>query len=441
MPSNGGSAARMTRSATTDLASSSLQSAQPTPAKRKRRDEENDTESEHEGGDDRKTRPLTEEQLEAMTELTSHSSRFEVDTSKMEVMALLQWHLTNTSRSSQLVYDKKYQRDQNVGWDLEKKSQYLKTVMAGQAATPFVANVVRSQARLMDGGHRLQALVAFFKDEIPMQIKGSEVWCGQLTEEDKQHFYSRKLQVMEFKNLPFKDEVDFFIQINSGLPLSPGERLHAISSCNPATKLADLVVKEPTAEDDVMTLSRVAGKPSTGSEEGRKNELLIMTFFVFTMIFRKRDDLVKLTTADTFLHDVCKLNEEAEWGDGRKLEGKSLAEHKVRVQGLLKRTLDLYKNVKRPDRQTDFRCLVTCMLAVLEIEEDKLRPELLSTLMARTGNAHLDRIFKNTSRCLKPRDIKEFKEAYKEAYDGLSSCQPAPPPPPSGVPPPPPGGI
>jgi len=402
MPSDG-AAAPKTRSATgASLALAvrpAMQSAQQTPAKRKRKDDGDDTESENEDQDDRKTRPLSEELLEALTDLTSHSSRFDVETSKMEVMALLQWHLSDTSRSSKLVYDKKYQRDQNVGWDSEKKSQYLKTVMAGQAATPFVANVCNGgRARLMDGGHRLQALVAFYKGEIPMQIKGCDVYYTQFTTEDKDHFHSRKLQVMEFRSLPFKDEVEFFIQLNSGLPLAPGERLHATTSCNPATKLADLVVRG-TAAEDVKTLSKILRKPSTGGEEGRKNELLVMTFFVFTMIFRKRDDPVKLTIADTFLQDVCKLNEEAEWLDSRQVDGKTLDQHKDRVQGLLKRTLDLYKGVadeKLPEGLTMFRCFVACMVAVLEIEEDKLRPEILSTLMASAGNVHLDRIFKKS---------------------------------------------
>ena len=61
----------------------------------------------------------------ALTNLTNHSSSFDVETSKMEVTVLLQWHHTNTARSSQLIFDKKYQRDKNVGlesWDAEKKS-------------------------------------------------------------------------------------------------------------------------------------------------------------------------------------------------------------------------------------------------------------------------------------------------------------------------------
>ena len=92
----------------------------------------------------------------------------------MEVTTLQQWYYTNTARTTQLVYDIRYQRNQNVGWDPEKKSQFLKTVMAGQSATPFVVNILRSQARLMDGGHRLQTILTFFKNEIPMDIGTSK---------------------------------------------------------------------------------------------------------------------------------------------------------------------------------------------------------------------------------------------------------------------------
>ena len=123
-------------------------SAQQTPAKRKRDKDGNDTDSDCDGQDDPKTRPLDQQQLAELTDLTSHTKRFEFETTKMEVAGLLQWHYTDTARTSKLVYDTKYQRNQNAGWDPEKQSQFLKTVMAGQAATPFVVNVRRKEARL-----------------------------------------------------------------------------------------------------------------------------------------------------------------------------------------------------------------------------------------------------------------------------------------------------
>jgi hypothetical protein len=389
---------------------------------RKRKHEDGETEgSDMEGEDDRKA-PITDERvLAALMELTSHSSRFNVETTKMEVMSVLQWFFTDTARLSRLVFETKYQRNQNVGWDSEKKSQYLASVMADQAAAPIVVNIVRVEARLMDGGHRLQTLVEFYKGEIPMAVKGHEVYIGQLPETDKQHFYSRKLQVMEFKNLPFKDEVDYYIKLNSALPLSWGERFYSTTSCNPVTKIADLVSKEHMAEDDVKTLCKMLGSSrSLQAEAGRKSDLLAVTVFVFHVFFRDRGDPVILKIADNFMQEVFKLNEGTEWRDSKKHKGKTLVEIKDKAVELLKRTLDLCKTVEQHQQRqqaqqqflpTPFRLLVTCMLAVREIEEDQLRSELLWKLMTDTGNSGL-KIFTGKSKELKTKDIRAFTVAY-----------------------------
>ena len=399
-------------------------SLQTTPFKRQRDDEGNDTESENEVEGDYKRRKLTSDELAALTDLTSHSSRFEVETTKMPVQALLQWHYTNTSRTSQLVYDKKYQREHNFGWDSEKKGQYLRTVMAGQAATPFVANEVRKQARLMDGGHRLDTIAEFHKGNIAMDIKGYKVYFTQLTECDQDYFLSRKLQVMTFSNLPFKDEVEFFIQLNSGLPLSAGERLFATTSCNPAAKLADLLCKEESMSEHVRKICTVFRKGTTGSEEGRKNELLSVAFFVVVMIFPKDDNSVNLTMADAFLQDVCKLNQAAEWNDSRKHDGKTLVELKEKVQELLPKVLDIYNAVERPVWHSAFRCMVMCMLAVRELTEDELEAPVLSKLMSAAENS--GKIFKKRVKVLKDQDIKEFVQAYRDLHRSLIGNSKAP---------------
>ena len=98
----------------------------------------------------------------------------------MEVISLLQWHLSNTCKSSQLTFDTYYQRNQTAGWTEEQESQYLQSVMAGRASTPFVANTKRARARLMDGGHRLQALLKFYKNEIPLKIGDQKVFYKQV---------------------------------------------------------------------------------------------------------------------------------------------------------------------------------------------------------------------------------------------------------------------
>ena len=152
--------------------------------KRKRNEEGTDTESD-DGNDgntsaDVLTEITDERTLDALTELTCHSSRFDVDTIKLEVIQVLQWHLSNTSKSSRLNFDTYYQRDQTAGWTEEQESQYIKSVMAGRASTPFVANTKRASARLMDGGHRLQALLKFYKNELPIKIGDQKVFYKQV---------------------------------------------------------------------------------------------------------------------------------------------------------------------------------------------------------------------------------------------------------------------
>ncbi len=130
---------------------------------------------------------------------------------------MLQWFFTDTARSSKLVFEtSEVSAQSECGLGLGEE---VAIPVADQAAAP----IVRVKARLMDGGHRLQTLVEFYKGEIPMAVKGHEVCIGQLPQTDDQHFCSRKLQVMEFKNLLFKDEVDYCIKLNSALPLSWGK--------------------------------------------------------------------------------------------------------------------------------------------------------------------------------------------------------------------------
>ena len=187
-------------------------------------------------------------------------------------------------------------------------------------------------------------------------------------------------------------------------------RFYSTTSCNPVTKIADLVVKEHTTEDDVKTLCKMLGSSrSLQAEAGRKSELLAVTVFVFNVFFRDRGDPVILTIADNFMQEVFKLNEGTEWRDSKKHKGKTLVEIKDKAVELLKRTLDLCKAVEQ--HLTPFRRLVTCMLAVREIQEDKLRAELLLTLMTDTRTSGL-RIFTQNIKVLKPNDIQAFTDAY-----------------------------
>ena len=95
----------------------------------------------------------------------------------------MQWHYTNLRRDQLTVPQNYYQRDPSQGWGSDQQARYLKTVYQGQAATPLVANVVKAQARVMDGGHRLEALKMFTSNNVGMQVGSGD--------KDKRVFYCK----------------------------------------------------------------------------------------------------------------------------------------------------------------------------------------------------------------------------------------------------------
>lgn len=319
--------------------------------------------------------------------------------------------------------------------------------MAGRASTPFVVNIVRATARLMDGGHRMQALLMFWQNKVPMKIGEARVYYEQLPEDDRRCFGSRKLQVMEFKNLPLKDEVESYIQLNSGLVFSLGERLHATHSFNPVTKLADEVVKNPENADMIKRLSSLVGRDGTGKSCGRKDDFLTICYLVYHLYFRKRGDSIIPTMAEKFVEAILKFNTDSECKNTSLHEGKTLNECKETVVNLLRRTLQLNNTVgsRAETGQKELRRLVMCMMLVREIQEHELTKAIDENLFANFvshvynskrpaaaqgknagGNGLHDILTRNTD--IKNSDIRIVVQAYQ------AFCAKPPPPPP---PPPP----
>lgn len=201
---------------------------------------------------------------------------------------------------------------------------------------------------------------------------------------------------MEFKNLPLKDEVECYIQLNSGLPFSPGEKLHATHSCNPITKLAVKIVKTAGTEDLIKEFCKIAGKECSGKDEGRKNELLVAVYLIFHLHFREPGAPIVITMAHQFVDTVKTFNEDSEWQDTQKYNGKTFDDCKDEVLADFRRLKRLYDAVSGPSPvlppgtppppaplgangdarcltgMTSFRRLHICMLAVAECPEGEL---------------------------------------------------------------------
>ncbi len=232
--------------------------------------------------------PLSPSVLEELTNLTSNKQRFNVRGYPMKVHDVDKWFYTNTFKPSKLIVPEHYyQRDKSSGWTSDQKGKYIRTVFAGQAATPFVINIKRTEARVIDGGHRIHTLLEFKKNQVYMLVGDQRVYYRQLNEGEKEHFDDQDLQMLEYKQLPLKDEINQYIMLNSGLPFSLGEKLASVHQVNNIVKTAYRLIHFK-ADRTMVIVNQMCSvlKRDSATHKGRKNELLIATFCAYNLFFR-----------------------------------------------------------------------------------------------------------------------------------------------------------
>ena len=315
------------------------------------------------------------------------------------------------------------------------------SVFGGRASTPFVVNTLRARARLMDGGHRLHAIIAFLQNKTPMMVEGTKVYYRQLSQDDQDHFKTRNLQVMQFFDLPLKDEITYYNQLNSGLVFSFGERLHATRHINPVTNHADTIRMMDGMDVVVKEFCAIVNKTWKGVEEGRKNELLVMTYLMHQLFFRRRDESMITSMAETFLEAVFKFNQDTK---KQMEECLNLYIKDVDVVGHLQVVLSLYQAMEaetkgRDNAGTRLRRLHMCILAVVDIAD--LDVALFARFYAAVTadpppctkfGRRLRRLL--TTQCsLKSSDIAVVVQSYK-TFAMARDTPPPPPPPPASQP-------
>jgi hypothetical protein len=218
------------------------------------------------------------------------------------------------------------------------------------------------------------------------------------------------LHVLEFKDLPLKDEVDNYIKLNSGLAFSHGEKLYATQSFNPITQLAIKITKSSCnwdpPKDEIDQICKIVG---AGRSSGLKSDILVTAYLTYNLKFRKLGDPIATTMAENFVQTVCAFNKDAEYKDTASPE---IGEQsRDTVVELIRRTLNLYttmstivsdpsrfdvfisRDVKSVTGQTDFRRFVMCCLAVAEIPNDKLDAEVFTRFVSDVH--HSTATFKN----------------------------------------------
>jgi hypothetical protein len=109
------------------------------------------------------------------------------------------------------------------GWPDAQQRDYILAVIRGEASHPFTIRTIKGTTRVIDGGHRLMALIGFIEDKIAVNIGGHDVYYRDLTADQKFYFDSISMPFIVYDNITGKAEIDIYIQLNSGLPFSVGK--------------------------------------------------------------------------------------------------------------------------------------------------------------------------------------------------------------------------
>ena len=345
-------------------------------------DNRDDRDAEQQEGGASGDAPLDETSLDELDKLRSHSTRYKVRIFEVKVAAMLPWACTDLTQpggaagqNSKLeVPENYYQRNSKEGWTEAQKSKYLTTIFAGQAATPFVINLKRKHARVIDGGHRLDALLSFYRNEVGMEVGQRRVLYRQLPEDDREHFDDQTLQILEYKNIPLKDEINVYMVLNSALPFSIGEKLAANRGVNRLVLAATHLLRSPLARP-LLDEARLAllGEPSR-----RSNDVAVACFCAYNLHFRDAASPLAGSMRDEFCDAVCRgraflLDQEAP--DDAPLRPPD-ADAVADVAAKLRAALALYRAATGGDGkkaacdrtgQTRFRRMLVCLAAAAAI--------------------------------------------------------------------------
>jgi hypothetical protein len=280
-------------------------------------------------------------------------------------------------------------------------------------------------------------------------------------QDDRDHFNEQYLLVQEFKNLPYKDEVDQYLTLNQGLKFSTGELLYAMNSINLIVHVASKMTKKTDSftplQKDIEKLCKIAGIDCTGKNQGRHNEIVVLSLLCYNVNTRFRKpgvDALLVSKGQELMETVRRFSGDTEFegAEASQLQQSVLADLLPMCQLSLQRTLDLYDTVTGSvSGQTTFRRLLICMLAISEIPAADLDEALFAQFVAHVIQNPLDydklHLMFTRSVGIGEHEIAKFKTAfnvYRKACtqqsagaQGLPPSQPPPPPPPPPATPPP----
>lgn len=148
--------------------------------------------------------------------------------------------VTGKMSLSEIVLNPEYQRD--VVWTSDDKSSFIESVLCGLAPSILIFNKSSNgNLTCIDGKQRITAICDFIMNKFYINIKENNIEskvyfnkitvpddkCRILSSEERNHFTSKSMFYQEYNNLTYEDQVDLFLRVQKGKPLSSGELLQS----------------------------------------------------------------------------------------------------------------------------------------------------------------------------------------------------------------------
>lgn len=137
--------------------------------------------------------------------------------------------LVELDQAGELNYNPEYQR--KAIWSTETKRELIHSIFDQMPIGIFYLNrQPDGTLDFIDGQQRTRAIIEFGKNKYNVVIGGKSKYCSDLSEEEEDIFYNYPLHMNISKGVDDEFIRMMYIRINSGVPLTTGERCHAINS-------------------------------------------------------------------------------------------------------------------------------------------------------------------------------------------------------------------
>eukprot|EP00953_Heterococcus_sp_UTEX-ZZ885_P007687 4635-Heterococcus_DN1.PRE.2 len=307
------------------------------------------------------------------------------------------WYTSNLTGTQLKVPEEIYQRNPREGWPDAQQRDYILAVLRGEAAHPFTIRTITGTTRVIDGGHRLLALMAFMDDSLVVNVGGHDVYYRDLTVDQKAYFDSLSMPFIVYDNITAKAEIDIYIQLNSGLPFSVGEKLAAMRRVNGVATLGEKLQKSVGTGNPVMitlhTFQIFNSIFTSAKEPGRGGDLKSGVIAAYNLLLvpaykaqqigneHDRATLGSLNYAHTFQDGFVKIISKLATVCAFTYNAATTWDTPARLETLVIRfvkTMEIYTASDATGRLSPTRAMLLCMILVAEKGVDGVNPAAMT---------------------------------------------------------------